>query len=85
MIVHASMVALDWNNNVGRLHRKERVVVPVLVEKNTNWQDIIMDACISSLETGDIPNPEVSSNLEGKKLNNYTLYMFYDDKIIVFR
>ena len=35
---------------------KERVVVPVLEPKNTEWQDDIFAFCLESMETGDIPS-----------------------------
>ena len=34
-----------------------RTVVPVLVKKDTNWQDKIVDMCVASLETGSVPAP----------------------------
>ena len=40
---------------------KNRVVVPVLVAKDTSWQDRIMEFCVQSLESGDIPSPQVDS------------------------
>ena len=36
-----------------------RTVVPVLVDKDTSWQDKIVDMCVASLESGSIPNPQV--------------------------
>ena len=40
---------------------KNRVVVPVLVAKDTSWQDRIVEFCEESLESGDIPSPQVDS------------------------
>ena len=40
---------------------KNRVVVPVLVAKDTSWQDKILEFCVQSLESGDIPSPQVDS------------------------
>ena len=37
-----------------------RTVVRVLVPKDTTWQDKIVDMCVSGLEEGTIPKPEVS-------------------------
>ena len=39
---------------------KNRVVVSVLVAKDTSWQDSIMEFCMQSLESGDIPSPQVN-------------------------
>ena len=36
-----------------------RVVVPVMVPKDTSWQEKIVELCIDSLESGNIPDPEV--------------------------
>ena len=36
-----------------------RVVVPVMVPKDTSWQEGIVQLCIDSLESGNIPDPEV--------------------------
>ena len=36
-----------------------RVVVPVMVRKDTSWQEGIVQLCIDSLESGNIPDPEV--------------------------
>ena len=35
-----------------------RTVVPVLVDKDTSWQDKIVDICVASLESGNIPSPQ---------------------------
>ena len=36
-----------------------RVVVPVMVPKDTCWQDKIVELCVDSLESGNIPDPKV--------------------------
>ena len=38
---------------------KHRTVVPVMVPKDTSWQDQIVDMCVDSLQTGVIPRPKV--------------------------
>ena len=40
---------------------KTRTVVPVLVPKDSSWQDKVLDYCVDSFERGSIPNPEVKS------------------------
>ena len=37
----------------------QRVVVPVMVPKDTSWQDQIVELCVDSLESGNIPDPKV--------------------------
>ena len=39
---------------------KNRTVVPLLVPKDTTWQDRILDMCVDSLKNGTIPAPKVS-------------------------
>ena len=34
-------------------------VVPVKVAKDSSWQDAIYSLCLESLESGQMPNPEV--------------------------
>ena len=40
-----------------------RVVVPVMVPKDTSWQEKIVELCIDSLESGNIPDPEVKISI----------------------
>ena len=42
-----------------------RTVVPVLVEKDTSWQDRIFDFCVNCVVSGEVPKPEVN---QGKKI-----------------
>ena len=53
-------IHFDFPTQVDR-SGKNRVVVPVLVPKDTSWQDRILDFCVLSLESGDIPSPQVDS------------------------
>ena len=39
---------------------KNRTVVPILVPKDTTWQDRILDMCVDSLKNGTIPAPKVA-------------------------
>ena len=39
---------------------QNRTVVPVLVDKDTSWQDEILDLCFDSIVTGTIPRPKVT-------------------------
>ena len=38
---------------------KNRNVVPVLVPKDTSWQDNIFTLCVKSMENDNIPSPKV--------------------------
>ena len=42
---------------------KNRNVVPVLVPKDTSWQDKIFTLCVKSMENDTIPNPKVRMKL----------------------
>ena len=36
-----------------------RVVVPVMVPKDTSWQEKIVEICVDSIVSGNIPDPKV--------------------------
>ena len=42
---------------------KKRTVVPVLVDKDTSWQDEIFDLCHASLVSGNVPKPKVNKQI----------------------
>ena len=43
-----------------------RTVVPVLVPKDTIWQDKIVDMCVEGLVCGSIPIPQVGAGMKIK-------------------
>ena len=49
------------HSDLGQVDRSDnnRTDVPVLVAKDTSWQDKIVDLCVGSLESGSIPSPQV--------------------------
>ena len=52
------LVVLTYSFQVDRTGSRCSVV-PVKVAKDSSWQDAIFNLCIDSLETGQMPNPQV--------------------------
>ena len=59
-----------------------RVVVPVMVPKDTSWQEKIVELCIDSLESGNIPDPEVKISITDifNGINNISITCSFQSK-----
>ena len=45
----------------------------VLVPKDTTWQDRIVNLCVESLESGNIPSPKVDTSVQQENV----IYMWF--------
>ena len=49
--------------------------MPVLVPKDTTWQDRIVNLCVESLESGNIPSPKVDTSVQQENVIYMLLFL----------